>query len=108
MAPTDNDLLTRLNTAQIRMDSKLDNIISSLQRVETSLHDHEIRIRVIEPVYVSRAALRELEDALNRRIKEVDDKPTVSPGTMWKVAGVLGTALTFLFSVIAFLITTMK
>lgn len=94
---TDNDLLTQFSTAIIRFDSKLDNVINTLARLESNHHDHELRLRLIEAAYATRAQL-----------KEVADTPTVSPGTMWKVAGILGTAFTFLFTVIAFLITTLR
>lgn len=97
MAPTDTELLTQLNVAIIRLDDKVTHVLEALRDLRMGHQDHETRLRVIEAAYATRTQL-----------KEVENKPTVSPGTMWKVAGVLGTALTFLFSVIAFLITTMK
>lgn len=107
MAQADNDLfsqLTQLAAAQIRMDGKLDNIMGSLQRLEANHHDHELRLRLVEAAYTTRVALRETEEALNRKIKEVSDKPTVSPGTLWKVVGLITTVAGLLWGVIAFLL----
>lgn len=103
MAPTDNELLTQMGTALIRLDSKMDNVLTGLSRLENNHHDHELRIRIIEAVYATRQQLKEMEDTLNRRIKEIADKPTVSPGTMWKVAGFAMTVLSFVWGLVAFL-----
>lgn len=108
MAPTDNELLTQLNVGMIRLDGRLDNIQEMLRDLRSSHQDHETRIRQIEPAYVTRVAMRELEDALNRRIKEVDDKPTVSPGTMWKVAGLALTVTSFVWGVLVFVINILR
>lgn len=108
MAPSDNELLTQLNVGLIRMDGRLDNIQEMLRDLRTSHQDHETRIRLIEPAYVTRTVLRELEDALNRRIKEIDDKPTVSPGTMWKVAGFAATVIGLFWSIIAFVVSNLR
>lgn len=108
MAQTDNELLTQLNVAMIRLDGRLDNILELLRDLRSSHQDHEMRIRVIEPAYVSRSTLRELEDALNIRIKEVYDKPTVSPATLWKVAGLLATVAGLFWGIIAFVIQLLR
>lgn len=108
MAPSDNELLTQLNVGLIRMDGRLDNIQEMLRDLRTSHQDHETRIRIIEPTYVTRTVLRELEDALNRKIKEIDDKPTVSPGTMWKVAGLALTVTSILWGVLVFVINILR
>lgn len=108
MAQTDNELLTNLNVAMIRMDGRLDNIVELLHDLRSSRQDHETRLRLIEATYATRLQIKELEEALSRRIKEIADKPTVSPGTLWKVIGVVVPVVGIFWGIIAFLLNFLR
>lgn len=99
MAPTEsnNSLLTQLNTAIIRLDSKVDHILEALKDLRAGHLDHETRLRVIEAAYATKG-----------QVKEVADKPTVSPGTMWKVAGLALTVTSILWGVLVFVINILR
>lgn len=89
--PPDNDggVLTQLHIAMIRLDAKVDGLYGRIAEIGKTHDDHEGRIRSLESQKVDPA-----------RIKALEDKPSVSPATVWKVIGALISVLGILTTVI--------
>lgn len=91
--PSNATLLDQINIAVIRLDSKVDHILEALKDLKTGHQDHETRLRLLESTpRVSVAEFRAL------------DERAVSVGTMWRVAGLLASAVGVLLTVINLLI----
>lgn len=84
--PSTTTLLDQINIAVIRLDSKVDHILEALK-------DHETRIRLMEST--PRVSVADFK---------VLDERAVSVGTMWRVAGLLATAVGVLLTIINFFI----
>lgn len=79
-----NELLGQVHIAVIRLDDKLDGLVDQLARLQKTVddrhNDHEARIRVLE------------------------QRPYVSPGTVWKVIATLLSVVGVGLTIIGFVI----
>lgn len=91
--PSNATLLDQINIAVIRLDAKVDHILDALKDLKAGHQDHETRLRMLEST--PRVSVAEF-NALNER--------AVSVGTMWRVAGLLATAVGVLLTIINFFI----
>lgn len=92
MTSPDPSLLGQVHTAVIRLDAKMDNVQQEMRHLRDEHKDghtdHEARIRKIESTY-----------APVDRLAALENRPYVSPATVWKVVTAI---LTLAGVVIAF------
>lgn len=88
---TQSELLGQVHVAVIRLDAKMDHITDELSHVRNRHSDHEARLRHLE------AQPRVTVEAFAR----LEDRPYVSPATVWKVIGSVGTFAGIAVAVIA-------
>jgi hypothetical protein len=90
-------LLGQVHTAVIRLDAKVDNVQTEMRYMRDEHRDghtdHEARIRKIESSY-----------APVDRLAKLEERPYVSPLTVWKLLG----ALTAIAGVVIAFVNTMK
>ena len=72
------DLLTQVHIAVIRLDAKVDQMREQHADQQTKHLDHEARLRLLEAAQIPPAKIQQLED-----------RPYVSPATVWRVVGLL-------------------
>lgn len=79
---TASDLLGQVHVAVIRLDAKMDGITAELRDVRDRHGDHESRLRLLE----------QRPTPSMEQVKRLEDRPYVSPATIWKVIGAVMTA----------------
>lgn len=83
------DLLTQVHIAVIRLDAKVDQVREQQKSQRDEHLDHEARIRILESSTVSKDKIQALED-----------RPYVSPATVWRVVGLICTIATIALTVV--------
>jgi hypothetical protein len=73
----DGGVLGQLHIAMIRLDAKVDGINTRIGEFTKAHDDHETRLRLLE----ARPHVRP------ERLEALENRPSVSPATVWKALG---------------------